>query len=202
VSNPEPKERPSGVRRSEAGLIEAVAVGAEQLLRSPYSEAATAMLIEQLGRAAKASRAYLFMIRSTADDLVADEKLEWVAPGIAPQIGDPTLQGLSFRDTGNDWLREKLEADEIVAGPTAEMPASFRRLLVQAAVASLILVPIRIGGKICDPTQITAMIEFGWNSGCLLVSSNAGVLSSNRKGTERKSTSCDHGAASNLIGHK
>ena len=48
MSSFEPEERPSGVRRAEAGLIEAVAVGAEQLLRSPHSEAAMAQLIERL----------------------------------------------------------------------------------------------------------------------------------------------------------
>ena len=146
TSGAERTSGPAAAERAAGELLAAVASAAEELLRTPRADEAIATLIERLGRAARASRSYLFLNRRDGDDLVADEKFEWVVDGVEPQIGDSELQGFSFAGTGNAWLAERLAADEIVAGPAAELPEPLRIRLDAPAVESLLLVPIRVNG--------------------------------------------------------
>ncbi len=126
-------------------IFEAVAAAAEGFLRAPYSDATVAEMLARLGRAARASRAYLFVERvSDAGDLVADQKLEWVAEGVAAQIDDPALQGWSYRDSDATWLRQRLAAGESVAGRVEEFSGALGELLRAQQIRSLLWTPVRI----------------------------------------------------------
>ncbi len=137
--------------RAAIELLEAVAAGAESLLRATDSESANSALsalLGRLGRAAEASRVYLFTHRLSGDDLVADQKFEWTAEGIAPQIDNPALQGWSFRATGNRWLLDRLEAGETIAGSAEEIPEPFREVMRAQSIRSVVLTPVRVGGSL------------------------------------------------------
>jgi signal transduction histidine kinase/CheY-like chemotaxis protein len=143
-----PFERAASGSGAPIALLEAVALGAESLLRTPEPEGAIATLLERLGRAADASRAYLFRHRGEGDDVLADQALEWAAPGIEPQIGNPELQGWSYRATGNLWLLGRFAAGEAISGAPEELPEPIRPILRAQAIRSLVLVPMRVDERL------------------------------------------------------
>jgi signal transduction histidine kinase len=130
-------------------VLDARAGAAPEFLRAPYSESALAAMFERLGRAADASRIYLFVNRLAADgDRVADQRVEWCAEGIAPQIGSPDLQGWSYAGTGNGWLHERLTAGAAVGGPVGELPFALQRVLERQQILSVLLVPVAAHGAL------------------------------------------------------
>jgi signal transduction histidine kinase/CheY-like chemotaxis protein len=140
---------PGAAGDAARAILEAVAACAEQLLREPFSPDSVRRLLGRLGRATRASRAYLFRHRLDAGgECVADQIAEWVDAGIAPQIDNPELQGFAYRAGGNGWLLERFEAGETVAMSAAEAPPELQPVLASQGIRSLVMTPIRAGGEL------------------------------------------------------
>jgi two-component system cell cycle sensor histidine kinase/response regulator CckA len=132
-----------------AALLAAVAAAAERLLRTPLDDAAITGLLASLGRAAAASRAYLFALRDAEDgERLADLRLEWCADGITPQIDNQELRGWSFRRTRTEHLYSLLEAGETLSGSPDDFDEPVRSLLRSQQVESIVLTPIAVRGAL------------------------------------------------------
>jgi PAS domain S-box-containing protein len=125
------------------GTRGAGAAAAEQFLRAPFDDRAVTAMLERLGRAAAASRAYLFVHRrGPGGDGVADLRDEWVDDGVESQLGKPELQGWSYEASGNAWLLARFAAGESFAGTPADFAGETRDLLERQGVVSLVNTPV------------------------------------------------------------
>ncbi len=126
------------LRRSEA-ILQAVSIAAERFLRARSWHDVIGDVLARLGKAASASRVYIYENDEVADDLlVTSQKYEWVGEGIAPEIDNPALQRQSFP---REWAA-KLSQGLVVHGPAGDAPSEIRSLLVGQDVRSLAIVPV------------------------------------------------------------
>ncbi|UZX15187.1 EAL domain-containing protein [Thermus sp. PS18] len=104
--------------------------------------------LEQVGRALRAHRAYLFRLEERQGIWYASQLSEWAGPDTTPQIQNPELQNLPVREKGyGRWLDRFLE-DRAVAGPVASFPEEERPLLEAQGIQSLLVVPIWVEGRL------------------------------------------------------
>lgn len=101
-----------------------------------------------VGRAADVSRAYVFQVEQMPDGrFLADQRFEWVAEGIEPQIDNPMLQRIDLAKIGFQRWVDFLRRGEPISGPVAQMPVSEQPLLKAQDIQSLHIVPIHVGDK-------------------------------------------------------
>jgi len=104
-------------------------------------------VLERLGRAAGVSRAYVFEKRTAPDGSpLVHQRYEWAAPGIAPQIGNPALQGFALRGSGLDRWEGALAAGDVIRCHIRELDEAERRPLEVQGILSIVLVPISLDG--------------------------------------------------------
>jgi PAS domain S-box-containing protein len=134
------------LRRRDA-VLQAVSNGARRLVAAQTWRDAAPQLVQELGEASGTSRCYLFEnLVDDSGELVSCERFEWVAPGVAPQIGNPALQALSFERFGLTDFARRVSADEIVAANTCDLSDRERAFFASGDVRSVITVPIFAGG--------------------------------------------------------
>ena len=133
-------------RRSEA-LWKAVALLGRALAAPDFRDRLPEHLA-QLGHAAEVSRVYIFENHNAeTGDLVTSQWMEWVAPGIAPQIENAELQALSLAEAGFlRWTRE-LQENRVIAGNVIDFPLAEQETLLPQSIVSLAVVPIFVGGR-------------------------------------------------------
>jgi len=128
-------------------LLEAVNTVAENFLRSMDWEKSVAQALQALGDAANPSRIYIFRNRAGGMDAVrADQVYEWCAPGIKPEIENPDLQDLSWREAGFGRWEDVLSRGGIISGNVPEFPATEQELLMAQSIYSLLVIPISVEG--------------------------------------------------------
>jgi len=133
------------LRRRDA-ILDAVSRSAQRLLAEPNWHDAADELLERLGVAADASRAYIFEHRVRADGMpVAVPRFEWVADGIRPEIDAPLLQEVCFAENGLARHWEMFNRNEAVAGNVADFPEPERALISSLDILSIINLPIFVG---------------------------------------------------------
>lgn len=129
-------------------ILQSVRFAAQEFLRAADWNATIERVLAKIGRAAEASRAYIFENRSDANGVLRGfQRYEWTAPGTPPQIENPELQGFCYQEAGFHRWTESLRQGEIISGPTATMPPAERALLEPQAIRSLIVIPIRVDGQ-------------------------------------------------------
>ena len=142
------RERAGRDLRRRDAVLEAVSHGARDLVAAPSWRDAAPGFLEQLGGAAGASRAYLFENVIDSDgEPVACERFEWVAVGIAPQIGKPALQPLNFERLGLTDFASRISRDEVIAANTRDLSDSEHAFFHSGGVRSVITVPIFAGAE-------------------------------------------------------
>ncbi len=131
------------VLRHRDAIYQSVNFAAQNFLKSSDWELSIQEVLRRLGEAAGVSRTYLFQNRYTADgDLVTDQRYEWVAPGVTPEIGNQELQGLSIRLKGMSLLESVLGKGEVVYGHVRDFASPERDLLSSQGIQSIVLVPL------------------------------------------------------------
>jgi PAS domain S-box-containing protein len=134
--------------RNRDAILEAVSHGARQLVAAPSWRDAAQDFMRELGEASGASRCYLFEnIVDSEGEPVSCERFEWVAAGIAPQIGKPVLQALNFEKLGLADFANRVSRDEIVSANTRDLPELERAFFESGDVRSVITVPIFVGAE-------------------------------------------------------
>lgn len=128
-------------------ILQSVRFAAQQFLGAADWNTATERVLAKIGRAAEASRAYLFENYVDAMGVLrGTQRYEWASPGTAPQIGNPDLQGFNYAEAGFLRWSNLLEQGEILSGPISQMPAEERTVLAPQGIRSLIVIPIRVDG--------------------------------------------------------
>ncbi len=129
-------------------ILRVVNLVAEQFLTSSEWEQNVPQVLEQLGIAAQASRVYIFerFVAETGVSFVS-QRYEWVAEDIEPQIDNPDLQNLPWREAGFARWEAAFEKGQIVSGRVREFPASEQELLAAQGILTIAVVPISLDDK-------------------------------------------------------
>lgn len=128
-------------------LLQAVVRAAECFLECPDWRAQLPDILRRLGEAASASRVYVFENHAGEDGApLTSQRFEWVAPGVAPQLGNPALQSISLRDIGCGRWEEILSAGGVIEGDVATFPPAERAPLLGQQILSLAVVPVFVSG--------------------------------------------------------
>jgi len=155
---PEPSDQP--LRRDHRGLhpeeklarrdaiLDAVARSSERMVAPEPWEALLPDMLRFLGEATKVSRVYVFEVqRHREGEPTANQRFEWCAEGVQPQIDNPDLQGVPLVSSGFGRWSELLEAGLPVFGDIGEFPESERPLLEGQQILSLLVQPIFTGPR-------------------------------------------------------
>ncbi len=119
----------------------------QQLLTNDSDEEMYATILETLGQAGRASRVYIFMNSRDSDGrLCMNQRAEWCAEGIDPQIDNPLLQNLPYDDYFPRWA-VMLAQNKPVAGIVANFPETERSILEPQGVLSILVLPLTVRGE-------------------------------------------------------
>ncbi|MCS6937436.1 MAG: PAS domain S-box protein [Candidatus Bipolaricaulota bacterium] len=133
-------------RREE--ILRAVTHAAERLLAASTWEESIPDVLQDLGRAARVSRVYLFENHhNDRGELLTSQRFEWVASGITPQIENPDLQNFHYVANGFGRWVELLSQRQIVQGRLRDLPASEQHVLAQQNIKSIVCVPIFVNNR-------------------------------------------------------
>lgn len=126
-------------------ILGAVSTAAELLLGPGRWDDRVADALATLGRATGVDRVYVFESTADADGgLLASQRWEWAADGVEPQIDNPELQDVPFREAGFERWMDLLERGEAVRGDIEDFPPDEQALLRPQGIASLVAVPVRV----------------------------------------------------------
>lgn len=122
----------------------------QTVLLSTQSEALGALnpALAPLGLASGADRVYIFE-NDQVDNFWAStvsQKAEWCAPGIEPQIDNPDLQGLNFRDISSPEWFISLDAGNKVVRVESSFNELEQEMLGPQGVKSLLVLPLMLDG--------------------------------------------------------
>jgi PAS domain S-box-containing protein len=123
-------------------ILEAVYEAAFTFLRSTRWEDDIRIVLGHLGRAAGASRAFLFELTADADgDLHAKWRYEWSAPGITHTLSELSLASFGIAEFGLE--RWGVMADgQAIHGPAHSLPPNEQAFFERVGVRSAAFVPV------------------------------------------------------------
>lgn len=126
-------------------LLQGIALANNYLLTiSDYNQSIDSALAA-LGKATQVDRIYIFETHQhpVAHAPAMSQRWEWVADGVVPEIDNPDLQNLLYRDFFPRWYDE-LSAGRPVVGLVKDFPRSERTILEPQGILSILIVPILI----------------------------------------------------------
>lgn len=124
-------------------MLEAIAKGARELLRSGTVERSIAKVLEYVGRATGVERVHLFGVQTdgrTKDARITLHHL-WVAPDVGEQgvLVDPRK---SFGDLGMSSWMVRLSRGEAIVGRVRDFEPSVREFLTAIGIVSTVAMPV------------------------------------------------------------
>ena len=129
--------------RASRRLLEAAARCASELLLAPDVPRAISRSLGILGEAVGVDRTYLFENHRdpVTGGLRMSQRFEWVAPGIPPQIENPSLQNHPYNPDFQRWERV-LRSRASIRGEVRTFPEEERELLESQGIRSILVVPV------------------------------------------------------------
>ncbi|MBF0612763.1 MAG: diguanylate cyclase [Magnetococcales bacterium] len=128
-------------------ILQAVARVAELFLKATVWREKVAGALGILGRAANASRVYLFEnFVDHGGELCSRQLFEWIAPGISPKIHNPLLQAFPWQATGCGHWANALKQGNIFQGGISAMSTTERAILEPQGIKALVLAPLFVDG--------------------------------------------------------
>ena len=101
-----------------------------------------------LGEAIVVDRVYVFKNHyDSARELLVSQCWEWVASGVTPEIDNPLLQNISYKDIFPRWYKSFSQGD-FIAGLIKDFPDTEREVLVPQGICSILVMPIQIKGEL------------------------------------------------------
>jgi PAS domain S-box-containing protein len=129
-------------------VLSAVAFASESLLRRSNWESSIQEVLERLGRAGAASRAYLFQRHPGSGDVpCVSQRYEWVADSTESRIANPALQNIPLTFEGFSRWHESLTSGRPIVGQVKDFPEVERAFLERLGVSSLACIPIFVRGE-------------------------------------------------------
>lgn len=127
-------------------ILQAVGFASERFLREESWRESIDAVLERLGLAANASRAYVFEnYLDERNRLLMSQRYEWVSPGIAPMIDSAADHDYPY-EMGFDRWAKVLSAGGTVSGPLDSFAGAERADMESEDIKSLIVVPIVASG--------------------------------------------------------
>ena len=125
------RERAEDDLRRRDAILQAVSHGARAAGRRPRVARRRAQAsCRNWARHRARAGAYLFENGVREDGrLVASQRYEWVAAGIAPELDNPAMQGMCFEEIGLNRIAEISARNELFTGKVSDMPPAERALL-------------------------------------------------------------------------
>jgi PAS domain S-box-containing protein len=103
--------------------------------------------LKYLREAAEASRVYIFEnFDDPVDGLCIRQIYEDCAPGVEPEIDNPTLKHLPYSNWFERW-KSALEANKPIKGLVADFPEEEQRVLGPQGILSMLVLPLAVSGK-------------------------------------------------------
>ncbi len=126
-------------------LLRGLAESNQTLLQNENIEISIQKALDIVGEASGQDRVYLFELDqdSPEDNPLASQRYEWVKEGINPEIDNPELQGVPFREYFPRWF-ERLSEGSYIAGNVVDFPPLEKQILEPQNIISLIVVPIKV----------------------------------------------------------
>ena len=141
---PEQSHQNDKAKRHEL-ILEAVNLAAARLLQASSWEEEIDDILARLGRAAGASRAYLFETHTGADGArLVSQRAEWADEGIPSYAGSPDMAALDLETIGLGRWKKLLAKGDVIQGPTSGFPEGERDYLRRLDVCSVVVVPVFI----------------------------------------------------------
>lgn len=141
----ERKRTEAALQRRDA-ILEAVSFAAKLFLTTDSWEEHIQEVLGRLGHAADVSRVYIFENHFDQHNTVlVSQRFEWTADGIAPQIDNPELQNLPYREVGFARWVDMLSKGELIYGHVRSFPPDEHEILASQDILSLVVVPIFVG---------------------------------------------------------
>jgi PAS domain S-box-containing protein len=124
-------------------ILEATGFAAGRFLNAPSWTDVIDDVLQRLGVAAEASRAYVFQNeRDAGGALASSGRFEWVAEGVESTVAEPYNQHAPYRPGYERW-EAMLGSGEVLHGATRDFPESERRdFLDVQGILSMVVMPI------------------------------------------------------------
>jgi two-component system, cell cycle sensor histidine kinase and response regulator CckA len=120
----------------------------QRLLAASSSENLYEQLMQPLGEAAGASRAYFFEAHRAPDgNLLFSQRAEWCAPGIQPELANPVMQNMRLEQQ-MPRLYELLSRGQYISGLVRNLPPEEREILEPQGIRSLLTLPMWVHGTL------------------------------------------------------
>jgi len=137
--------RQQAVLRRRETIMQSVSFATERFLRSASWEECIDEVLQQLGTAGQASRAYVFENTVAPDGRVLmDQRYEWCVSGIEPTMDRIDNHDWPYEDGYADWL-ERMPAGEIIQRGRSGVRGYELEDMVEEGIYSYCFVPIFVG---------------------------------------------------------
>ncbi|MCU0657120.1 MAG: GAF domain-containing protein [Polyangiaceae bacterium] len=117
------------------------------LLRHGFTAEAVSMALQKIGLGLGVDRVYIFenSVDPQTGLTLMSQRYEWSASEATPQIDNPALQDLPYRDGCPDW-EDVLRRGEVINGFPRDMAPATRELLESQDILSILVCPILVHG--------------------------------------------------------
>ncbi len=143
----ERKNSEKALKRRDA-ILKAISFSAGKILLDSFEKKCVQEILKEIGESADVSRVYIFENEIGNDgELLMSQHYEWSALGVIPQIDNPQLYKLSYKNNGLERWLKVLSKGEIISGNVKDFPQEEREVLGSQDILSIVIVPIFVKDK-------------------------------------------------------
>lgn len=129
-------------------ILEGVSYTAEILFKSPDWHLSLNKVLEMLCRAASASRANVFVVRTdNTGKTVTVHEFEWCMPGIRSFIDDSSMKEASISETEFIQWEDLLRHNQYIYGNIEKFPALIQQRLKAKDIQSILAMPVIVDSE-------------------------------------------------------
>ena len=130
-------------------LLQGISEATKKLIDANEFDLGFNEALEVLGTAAEVDRVYIYKHCEDKDtgERYISIQFEWASLSVKQQIHNPALKQLSYSRFGALNFYENFENGNILKFIIKNIPAIYRKMFIDSAIKSLILVPIMVDGK-------------------------------------------------------
>jgi len=133
----------------QSRILNGTAQAMNYLLTLHDHDLAIQKALETIGLATGVDRVYIFENREDREtgEALFSQKFEWTAKGIVPQIENPELQNMAYKENFPNWYNT-LKAGRAVYGLRESFPENERQILEDQDIKSILAAPIFVEDRV------------------------------------------------------